>query len=444
MDYIPNTDREREEMLKSIGVSSIEDLFSDIPDNVKFNSRLNLPEAMSELEVKRQMAALAESNAEAEHYTYFIGGGIYDHYIPSAVSHIIGRSEFYTAYTPYQPEISQGTLQSIFEYQTMICELTGMDVSNASIYDGASAMAEAGIMAVKVKDKGRILVSKTVHPEYRRVLETYTAGMDIDIIEVDYRDGVTDIEDLKTKLKDVDGLIVQNPNFFGCLEDMEALSSLIHDAGGLFITVADPISLGVLKAPGEYGADIVCGDGQALGNPMNFGGPHLGFLATKEQFVRYMPGRIVGQTVDNRGNTGYVLTLQTREQHIRREKATSNICSNQALCALAATVYLSLMGKKGLKEVGEQCVSKSHYLAGELKKAGFGMAFDKPFFKEFVIKLDKDATPVIDSLLKKKIIAGIDLSRFYPELKGCMMIAVTEKRTKQEMDELVAGLEGLR
>lgn len=444
MDYIPNTDREREEMLSSIGVSSIDDLFSDIPDNVKFNGRLNLPEAMSELEVKRHMTALAESNADAGHYTYFIGGGIYDHYIPSAVSHITGRSEFYTAYTPYQPEISQGTLQAIFEYQTMICNLTGMYVSNASMYDGASALAEAGLMAVKIKDKGKILVSRSVHPEYRRVLRTYTAGMDIEIAEVDFKDGTTDMEDLKAKIEGCDGLIVQNPNFFGCLEDMETLSSVAHDAGALFISVVDPISLGVLRAPGEYGADIVCGDGQALGNPMNFGGPHLGFLATKEEFVRYMPGRIVGQTVDNTGNTGYVLTLQTREQHIRREKATSNICSNQALCALAATVYLSLMGKKGIKEVGEQCLAKSHYLAGELNKAGFGLAFDKPFFKELVIRLDKDVSAVIEDLLKKKIIAGIDLSRFYPELKGYMMIAVTEKRTKQEMDELVAGLEGLK
>ncbi|TZE81175.1 aminomethyl-transferring glycine dehydrogenase subunit GcvPA [Calorimonas adulescens] len=444
MDYIPNTDVEREEMLRAIGASSIEDLFSDIPEDVKFNGRLNLPEAMSELEVKRHMTALAESNAEAEHYTYFIGGGIYDHYIPSAVSHITGRSEFYTAYTPYQPEVSQGTLQSIFEYQSMICELTGMDVSNASMYDGASAMAEAGLMAVKIRGKGRILVSKTVHPEYRRVLETYAAGMDIDIVEVDYKDGATDVEDLKAKLSEVDCLIVQNPNFFGCIEDVRMLSGLIHEAGGLFIAVVDPLSLGILKAPGDYGADIVCGDGQALGNPMNFGGPHLGFLATREQFVRSMPGRIVGQTIDNRGNTGYVLTMQTREQHIRREKATSNICSNQALCALAATVYLSLMGKKGLKEVGEQCLAKSHYLAGKLREAGFSLAFDKHFFKEFVIKLDGDVSSVIDRLLEKKIIAGIDLSRFYPELKGCMMIAVTEKRTKQEMDELVAGLEGLR
>mgnify|MGYP000927926246 CR=1 FL=1 len=444
MDYIPNTDGDREEMFSSVGVTSADSLFSDIPDDVRLKGRLDLPEAMSELEIKKHMAKLAGSNAEAEHYTYFIGGGVYDHYIPSAVAHITGLPEFYTAYTPYQPEVSQGTLQSIFEYQTMICSLTGMDVSNASMYDGASAMAEAGIMAAKIKSKGRLLVSRSVHPEYRRVLKTYTAGIGVEITEVDIEGGTTDMDDLKLKIKDGDALIVQNPDFFGCLEDMEAISSIVHEAGGLFIVVADPISLGVLKAPGEYGADIVCGEGQALGSPMNFGGPHLGFLATREKYMRQMPGRIVGQTEDDRGNTGYVLTLQTREQHIRRNKATSNICSNQALCALAATVYLSLMGKKGIAEVGEQCLAKSHYLAKRLEKAGFGLAFDRPFFKEFVIRTDMDVSRAIEQLAEQKMIAGIDLSRFYPEFAGCMMIAVTEKRTKQEMDELAAGLEGLR
>lgn len=446
MRYLPNTERDRELMLRAIGVGSVADLFADIPDEVRFRGRLNLPPALSEPELAAHMKRLAARNADADEYACFLGGGAYDHYIPAVVDHVISRSEFYTAYTPYQPEISQGTLQAIFEYQTAICELTGMDVANASVYDGATAVAEAVLMAHATNGRKRIVVSRAVHPDYRQTLKTYVAGLGLEVVETDLLAGLTSGASLGELVNDDTAcVIVQSPNFFGSIEDMAKFADLAHAKGALFVAVVDPISLGLLKPPGEYGADIVCGEGQSLGNPMAFGGPYLGFFATKTELVRRMPGRLVGETVDSRGQRGFVLTLQTREQHIRREKATSNICSNEALCALAALVYLSVMGKRGLKEVAAQSAAKAHYARERIASIpGWSAAFTAPFFKEFVVKAPVDGETVQKQLLTKKILGGTDLGRWYPELKNHLLFAVTEKRSRAEIDALVAALEEVR
>jgi len=445
MNYLPNTPEDRQEMLKAIGVSSVEELFRDLPEEVRLRRPLNLPNGLSELELARLMQGLAEKNGDLNHFTSFLGAGVYDRFIPSVVDHILSRAEFYTAYTPYQPEISQGVLQSIYEYQTMICELTGMDVSNASMYDGASALAEAGLMCATSTGRKKLVVSRLVHPEYRRVVATYARGVDLEIVEVGMRAGLTDLEDLKNKVDErTAGVLIQNPNFLGHLETVEEIEKITHGRGALFVVAADPISLGLLAAPGDYGADIVAGDGQSLGNPISFGGPHLGFLAVRERLVRRMPGRIVGATVDNRGQRGFVLTLTAREQHIRRERATSNICSNQALNALAATVYLSLLGKAGLKDVASQSLQKAHYAYAALERVeGFQPAFRAPFFQEFAIRTPVEPARVNEELLKHRIIGGYDLGRDYPELKNHLLLAFTEKRTKEEIDHLVARLEGM-
>lgn len=443
--YIPNTDLERKKMLESIGINNVEELFIDIPENVKLNRRLDINGPMSELEVSKEIKDISNKNLNNEDLVCFLGAGSYDHYIPSVVRHITSRSEFYTAYTPYQPEISQGTLQVIFEYQTMIAELTGMDVSNASMYDGATACAEAAMVSMASTKRKNVVVSKTVNPETRKVLETYMRFHGGEVIEVDFRDGETDIESLNKSVdKNTACVIVQNPNFFGVVEDLTEVEKITHANKALLVMNVDPISLGVLKTPGEIGADIAVGEGQSLGNAMNFGGPYLGFMASSSKLMRKLPGRMIGQTEDLDGNRAFVLTLQAREQHIRREKATSNICSNQALNALAATVYMSVMGKDGIREVAKQCMQKSHYAYNELIKSGkCKSVFNKPFFKEFAVEAMEDTNKVNDKLLKEGILGGYSLEKDYPQLKNSILFCVTEKRSKEEIDKLVKLMEGI-
>lgn len=441
--YISNTDQEQKKMLENIGVSSIDELFKDIPENLQLKRRLNINQPMSELEVNKEIKKLAERNLNNEDLVCFLGAGAYDHYIPSVVKHITGRSEFYTAYTPYQPEISQGTLQAIFEYQSMIAELTGMEVSNASMYDGATACAEAAMIAMESTKRKNIIVSKTVHPDTRKVLKTYVKYHGGSLIEADYKEGETDFEGLNSLVdNNTAAVIVQNPNFLGIIEDLTEVEKLTHANKALLIMSVDPISLGVLKTPGEIGADLVVGEGQSLGNAMNFGGPYLGFMASTSKLMRKIPGRIVGQTEDLDGKRAFVLTLQAREQHIRREKATSNICSNQSLNALAAAVYMSVMGKEGIKEAAELCVKKSHYAYNELIKSGSCKpVFNKPFFKEFAVETVVDSRTVKDELLMDGVLGGYLLEQDYPELKNTLLFCVTEKRNKEEIDRLVKLME---
>jgi len=437
--YISNTAEQQGEMLKEIGLDTTEDLFQDVPPEVRLKRKLDLPEELSEMELVRHMRNLAQRNCSLEEYPCFLGAGAYDHFVPSVIDQLISRQEFYTAYTPYQPEISQGTLQSIFEYQTFVCELTGMDVANASMYDGASALAEAALMACQSVRRQEILVAKSVHPESREVIDTYCKFRGIRVQEVGYQNGQVDLKDLESKITaNTAAVIVQSPNFFGIMESLKEIAELAHGNKSLFVVSVDPVSLAVLKSPGELGADIVVGEGQALGNPVSFGGPYLGFFAATEKLMRKMPGRIVGETVDKFGNRGFVLTIQTREQHIRREKATSNICSNEALNALTATIYLTLLGKQGLKEVAHLCLQKAHYTFDQLVKTGkFSPAFTAPFFKEFVLRTDTPVQELNQRLLREKIIGGYDLGRDYPELAPGWLIAVTEKRTRSEIDALV-------
>ncbi|MEW6686702.1 MAG: aminomethyl-transferring glycine dehydrogenase subunit GcvPA [Candidatus Edwardsbacteria bacterium] len=443
MPFIPNTDEQRQEMLKKIGVSSFAELIADIPEEIRLKADLCLPFPLSEIEVKKLLREMAEINADLEHHISFLGGGAYDHFIPSVISQIISRPEFYTAYTPYQAEVSQGTLQTIYEYQSLICELTGMDVSNASMYDGASALAEAGLMAHSYTKRSEIIVLNSLHPYYQKVLQTYVCGLNLSLKKIEIENGICSELELKKSLSEkTAAVLIQHPNFFGCLEPVEEITNLAHQFGALSIVCVDPISLGLLKSPGESGVDIVVGEGQALGIPQSFGGPYLGIFACKKELVRLMPGRIVGATTDAKGQKGYVLTLQTREQHIRREKATSNICTNEALCALAATIYLSIMGKEGLRKVAELCLQKSHYACEEMAKIpGFKQKFSAPFFKEFVIQTPISPKKIIQRLESKKIFAGIDLGRFSSEYQDCLLVAVTEKRTKEEIDLLVSELQ---
>ncbi|TAH64001.1 MAG: aminomethyl-transferring glycine dehydrogenase subunit GcvPA [Gottschalkiaceae bacterium] len=441
--FIPNTEADKKLMLDSIGVSSIEDLFSDIPANLKLNRKLNIGKAMSEMEIISHMNGLAEKNKSAKDLTCFLGAGAYDHYIPSIVKHLAMRSEFYTAYTPYQPEISQGTLQIIFEYQTMITNLTGMDVTNASMYDGPTAAAEAAIMACDSTRRNSIIVSKTVNPETRKVLKTYLGVRNIELIEVGMVDGVTDVEKLKSLVdKNTAGVIVQSPNFFGIIEDVTEVEKIVHENKANFIMYVDPISLGILKTPRDLGADIVVGEGQSLGNRLNYGGPYLGFLAASSKLVRKLPGRIVGQSIDTDGKRAFVLTLQAREQHIRRYKATSNICSNQGLNMVMAAIYMITMGKQGLREAALQSTQKAHYAYNEILKSGkFKPLFDKPFFKEFAVTSEMDASNVNKELLSKGILGGYELRKEYNEFSNGLLLCVTEKRTKEEIDSLAKALE---
>lgn len=444
--YIPHTTEDEQEMLEAIGLTSVEELFDDIPKDVALQRDLDLKPAMSELEVSSYLNKLAAKNCSTSELTCFLGAGAYDHYIPSIIDHIISRSEFYTSYTPYQPEISQGTLRYLFEYQTLICNLTGMDVANASLYDGGTAIAEAALMAASVARKKKIIVSKAVRPESRKILKTYADLQDLKVVEVDMKDGVTDLEDLEKHMSDdTAAVVVQSPNFFGIIEDLQATSEIVHKVKrASFIASVDPISLGVLKRPGDIGVDIVVGEGQAMGIPLAFGGPYLGFIASSKDYMRRLPGRIVGETEDIDGKRSYVLTLTAREQHIRRDRATSNICSNQGLNTLAATIYMVTLGKEGLREVALQSTKKAHYAFEKLTESGkYKAAFDKPFFKEFAVTCDVDADKIIADLREEDIIGGYHLGIDYPQFKNSILYAVTEKRTKEEIDKLSSVLEGI-
>ncbi len=437
--YIPNTAAQKKAMLSDIGAKNIEALFASVPSEVRQNGDIDLPPAMSEMEVLAQLKSLANKNVSTETHTCFLGAGAYDHYIPSVIDSLLMRQEFYTAYTPYQPEISQGTLQAMFEYQTMICMLTGMDVSNASLYDGASAFGDSALMACAATRRSEVLVAHSAHPQYRAVLKTYARSGDITVNEFGYSDGKIDMADLHTKVSEnTAAVIIQTPNFFGIIEDLSAAGQLAHKHGALLIVSCDPISLGLIKPPGDSRADIVIGEGQPLGNALSFGGPYLGFLAVKEKLLRKIPGRIVGETTDKNGKRGFVLTAQTREQHIRREKATSNICSNQALNALTVAMYLSALGKQGLREVAHQCLQKANYAYNRLLDTGlFSPVFSAPFFKEFALQFGGDITALNEKLLTQGIIGGYDLSQDYPQHKNTWLLAVTEKRSKREIDDLV-------
>ncbi|NJD01732.1 MAG: aminomethyl-transferring glycine dehydrogenase subunit GcvPA [Ruminiclostridium sp.] len=440
--YIPNTDENRRDMLEELGMSGIEALFADIPQNVRLKRSLNLPDPLSELELGNQMGRLASANVNTDEYACFLGAGAYDHFIPGVIDHILSRQEFYTAYTPYQPEISQGTLQAIFEYQTMICELTGMAASNASMYDGATALAEAAVAAFQATAGNEALVAGTVHPESREVLKTHARFTGKRIVELGCDSGQIDLNELESKIsRDTAAVIIQSPNFFGIVEDLHSVAEITHRNNSLFIVSADPVSLALLKSPGELGADIVVGEGQSLGNPLSFGGPYLGFFATTRELMRKMPGRIVGETTDREGRRGFVLTLQAREQHIRREKAASNICSNQALNALAAAVYMTVMGRQGLKEAASLCLQKAHYAFDQLVATGkFQPIFSGSFFKEFAVRSAVPVEALNKKLLEKKIIGGYELEKAYPSLSGGWLLAVTEKRTREEIDALVQAV----
>ena len=442
MPYIPTTDENRKQMLETIGVSGFEDLLEAIPEEVRFKKELDLPRPLSEWEVTKLLKSMAAKNESAGSHICFLGGGAYDHFVPAAVGHILLRSEFYTAYTPYQPEVSQGNLQSIYEYQTMIANLTGMDIANASMYDGATALAEAALLAHSHTKKNKILISKTVHPFYRDVVKTYCNRSGIKVVEIDMARGMTDAAKLEAALDDqTAGVLIQHPNFFGNLEEVKQFEEIIHKTKALFIVSVDPVSLGVLKPPGAYNADVATGEGQPMGNALNMGGPYVGIFTVKKEYIRKLPGRLAGVTVDKSGKRGFVLTLQTREQHIRRDKATSSICTNQQLCALASTVYLALMGKQGIPAVAGYSMQKAHYLAEQLTSLnGVEMMFDRPFFKEFAIRTPVNPQKIIDGLRKEKIFAGINLGRFDYGIEDGLLIAVTEKRTKEEMDKYAAAL----
>ncbi len=440
MPYIPNTIDDQQAMLEAVGVASLDELFAMVPAELRLDRPLDLPAAMGEMELTAHVSELAGRNTAAGQALCFLGGGSYDHFIPAVVDFVAARSEFYTSYTPYQPEASQGNLQALFEYQTLITQLTGMDVSNSSLYDGGSAAAEAVLMALDAtRRSGRVIVAESLHPEYRQILATYLANLDTELITVATPEGTVSPEQLEAAVNDQTAcILIQHPNFFGCLEGVEAAAAIAHKAGALLIVAADPISLGLLKRPGDYGADCVVAEGQPLGNPMAFGGPYLGVMACREEFVRRMPGRLVGQTVDRRGKRCWVLTLQTREQHIRREKATSNICTNQGLIALRTAVYLAAMGPAGMREVAELCLQKARYAARRLTAgSSLSLAFDRPAFKEFVLRVsDRPVEQLLEAARAEGIFAGVPLGRWYPELADCLLVAVTEKRTKAEIDRL--------
>lgn len=443
--FSPHTEIEIQEMLQSIGVKRLEDLFTDVPAKYRF-PKLDLPDELTEMEVLSEMQEYAHANESVEELISFLGAGAYHHYIPAAVDSLLRRGEFYTAYTPYQSEISQGTLQAIFEFQSLIANLTGMEVSNASHYDGATATAEAGVMAYHHfrGKRNKFLVSNAVHPHYRETLCTYLCGYeDIQIItDGDDQHPFTDPRELAARVDANTALvIVQYPDFFGRIYDFTSLAKAVHENGALLAVVANPTALGLFKTPGEFGADIVVGEGQPLGIPLSFGGPYLGFFATRKEFVRKISGRLVGETQDEQGRRGYVLTLTAREQHIRREKATSNICSNQGLMALAATIYLSLVGKTGFRQVAGLCYHKAHYAAEKIAALdGFSLPFDTPFFHEFVVKCPRPAEDINAALLEQGILGGYDLGQSYPHLKNHLLVAVTEMNKREEIDLLVDTL----
>jgi glycine dehydrogenase subunit 1 len=436
--YLPMTEEDKKAMLETIGVNSVDELFSDIPEKVRFKGEYKIKAAKSETALMKELFKMASRNADLKRNVSFLGAGVYDHYMPVIVDHVISRSEFYTAYTPYQPEISQGELQAIFEFQTMICELTGMDVANSSMYDGGTALAEAAMLSAGHTKRKKLIVSGAVHPESREVLKTYAKGQYLDVIEVPVNNGVTDIEALKGLVNDeIAAVIVQYPNFFGRIEPLKELEEIIHANKSLFVVSSNPLSLGVLTPPGKFGADIVIGDAQPFGIATAFGGPHCGYFAVTNKLMRKVPGRLVGQTTDDQGRRGFVLTLQAREQHIRRDKATSNICSNQALNALAASVAMTALGKKGVREMAAANLQKAHYAKNAFKEAGFEVVYEGFSFNEFVVKLNKPVKEINQKLLQKGIIGGYDLGRDYPELANHMLVAVTEQRSQEEIDTLV-------
>jgi len=442
MDFIPHTDAQRRAMLETIGVAGAEDLFADIPPAMRAGE-LNLPAGHSEIWVRNHLERLAAKNAT--HLTPFVGGGFYDHYVPSAVTAILRRGELYTAYTPYQAEASQGTLQAIYEYQTAICRLTGMEVANASLYDGGTALYEAAMMATRLTGRNKIVLDSGVNPIYRNMLHCYTRNLNVAFREVPTACGPTPRDQVEPFLDDeTAAVILQNPNFFGFIDDLTDVVDRVHRVGALAIMSCYPISLGLVKTPGEMGVDIATGEGQSLGLPLSFGGPYLGFMATRKAFIRQMPGRLVGVTEDSQGRRGFVLTLQTREQHIRRQGATSNICTNEALCALAALVYLSLMGKEGLKEVARLCADKAAYAAQRLDRIeGVRVHRAAPFFNEFVCDLPVHAGEIVSGLIEKGYAGGFPLAQYYPGMEKRLLVAVTEKRTREEIGAFAEALEGL-
>jgi glycine dehydrogenase subunit 1 len=444
MPYVANTPEDQRAMLESIGLGTLEELFASIPAELRLNRPLDMPPALSEMELSDHLAGLAKKNSPAGDKVCFLGGGSYDHFIPAVVDCVASRGEFYTSYTPYQPEASQGNLQVFFEYQTLITQLTGMDVSNASLYDGGSAVAEAVLMAASATGRrGRVVTARSVHPEYREILATYLTHLGVELVTVGTPEGTISRDELAAAVdRETACVLVQHPNFFGCLEPVDSLAEVAHAAGALFVVSVDPISLGLLKRPGDYGADIVVAEGQSLGSPMSFGGPYLGIMACREQFVRRMPGRIAGETVDRRGKRCFVLTLQTREQHIRREKATSNICTNQGLFALRATVYLSALGPQGLRETAELCLRKARYASERLAaESSLSLAFRRPTFKEFVVRAKGgNVEAMLARACERGYLAGVPLARWYPELADSFLVTVTERRTRDEIDGLAACL----
>ncbi|HTB22435.1 MAG TPA: aminomethyl-transferring glycine dehydrogenase subunit GcvPA [bacterium] len=441
--YLPQTPSDEAAMLAAIGVSSVAELFEHIPAELRLKGRLDLPDHLTEMELKDEFQSLGNANQSTGRFDNYLGAGAYEHYSPSAVRHLLSRSEFYTSYTPYQPEMTQGVLQALFEYQSCVCSLTGMDVSNASLYEGGHALAEACLMAHARTGRNRIVLSAGVHPESLQVLRTYTRNLDTEIVVAPLgADGRSDLAALKALVNDATAaLVLANPNFFGVIEDGTPFAEIAHAVGALFIMAVEPVSLALLKSPGECGADIACGEGQSLGIPLSYGGPYLGFLAAKMELVRQMPGRICGQTKDNRGQRAFVLTLQTREQHIRREKANSNICTNQTLLALAATIYLGSVGPQGLKEVASQGASKAHYLAAEISKIkGVKLRYAAPWLNEFTLDLGVDAGPVLRAMQAKGILGGVALGRYYPERGREILVTVTEVKKKAKLDRYVAAL----
>jgi glycine dehydrogenase subunit 1 len=441
VSFLSLTDADREQMLATIGVESVEELFRDIPQGVRLERELDLEPALSEPELVAHLEELAARNADTRRELSFLGAGIYDHYVPAVVDAILQRGEFLTAYTPYQPELSQGVLQAIFEYQTAICELTGMDVSNASGYDGTTVAADACYMAKHITSRTRIVVTEATSPQVRQVVKTYAPGFGLEVVEVPHTGGVTDPQAVAAAARDAAAVLFQQPNFFGCLEPAPEIAAAAADAGALPVAHVDPISLGVLEAPGRYGCAIVAGEGQGAGNAQSFGGPHYGFLACRAEYVRRMPGRIVGETNDADGRRGYVLTLSTREQHIRREKATSNITTNQTLLALGGLVYLTWLGPAGIREIGETSMALAGYARGRLEEAGLDLVFpNETTFKEFAVRVGRNARDVIGAARERGVHPGYALGRDYPGMDDCLLVAVTEKRTPDDIDRLVEVL----
>lgn len=442
MNYTQVSDAQIEKMLATIGVESVEELFSPVPGDQRLRRPLDIPAGVSEMELLADLRSLADRNRTCDDLVCFLGAGAYDHFIPTIVDHLAMRGEFRTAYTPYQAEASQGALQAFYEFQTMICQLTGMEVANASLYEQATAVAEAVLMASAVTRRTAAVVSSVTHPDTRAVLRTYLSERDFGLTEVGSRAGTTDLTALRAAVdSSTAAVVVQWPNFFGHLEQLEEVVKIAHDAGALAVVSADPVCCALLKPPGDYGVDIVVGEGQPLGIPLSYGGPYLGFFACREKHLRKMPGRVVSETHDVEDRRGFCLVLQTREQHIRREKATSNVCTNQGLMALRAAVHLAAMGKQGLSEAASRCLDKAHYAADQIGKLkGYKLRFAAPFFKEFVVQTDRGVEQVLKHCRTKNILAGVSLGRWYPELGDCFTVAVTEKRTRQEIDALVEAL----